>query len=115
VLDACITATGTIDFERHEADGDYHIGLKLDPQYANLVNSCNATCERGAEHGDLVVEPVCLDTPTQPDAISSCVGYHNPLVIPSVGAHVTVRGAHVLDLEHGWEEIHPLVSIDVTP
>lgn len=114
VLQPCITASGTIDFERREADGDYHLGLKLDSQYAGLVNACNATCLGGAEHGDLVLELVCELPVTQADAISACAGYHNPLVIPPVGSHVSVTGPHVLDLHHGWLEIHPVASIAVT-
>jgi hypothetical protein len=114
VLQPCVTASGTIAFERKEADGDYHTGLKLDPQYADLVNACNATCLGGAEHGDLVLEPVCELAVTQADAVSACVGYHNPLVIPPVGSHVTVSGPHVLDLDHGWLEIHPVATIAVT-
>lgn len=111
VLQPCIEVSGTIDFERKEADGDYHIGLKLDPQYASLVNACNTTCLNGAEHGDLVLEPVCELQVTQADAVSACAGYHNPLVVPLVGAHVIATGAYVLDLDHGWTEIHPLMSI----
>ncbi len=113
VLQPCITVTGTIDFIRKEADGDYHIGLKLDSQFAGLVNSCNSTCANGAEHGDLVVEPVCELTVTQADAIATCAGYHNTMVIPPVGSHVSVRGAYVLDTAHGWLEIHPAVEIKV--
>ncbi len=113
VLSSCISVTGTIDFIRHEADGDYHIGLKVDSQYSNLPNACNSTCAGGAEHGDLVVEPVCMDAPVQPDAISSCVGYHNTIVIPPVGSHVEMTGAYVLDQVHGWTELHPLVEVHV--
>jgi len=113
VLQPCITVTGTIDFIRHEPDGDDHVGLKLDPQFSSLVNSCNATCLGGAEHGDLVVEPVCVTAPTQADAVSSCVGYRNPIVIPPVGSHVSMTGAYVLDLDHGWTEIHPLQEVHV--
>ena len=111
VLQPCITVGGLIDFERKEADGDYHIGLKLDARYASLVNACNATCLNGAEHGDLVLEPVCELPVTQADAVSACAGYHNPLVLPPVGAHVIVTGAYVLDLDHGWTEIHPVMTI----
>lgn len=113
VLNPCVTVTGYIDFIRHEADGDFHIGLRLDARYAGLVNACNRTCLNGAEQGDLVVEPVCMNTPTQADAVKSCVGYHNPLVIPPVGSHVQMTGAYVLDLDHGWTEIHPLMSVRV--
>lgn len=111
VLQPCIAVSGTVDFERKEADGDYHIGLKLDPQYASLVNDCNATCLNGAEHGDLVLEPVCELPVTQADAVSACAGYHNPIVVPAVGAHIRVTGAYVLDLDHGWTEIHPVMAI----
>jgi hypothetical protein len=113
VLNPCISVTGTIDFIRHEADGDYHIGLKVDPAYANLPNACNSTCLNGAEHGDLVIEPVCMNTPTQADAVSSCVGYSNPITIPPVGSHVEMTGAYVLDAVHGWTEIHPLVEVHI--
>ncbi|TAN32885.1 hypothetical protein EPN29_07680 [bacterium] len=113
VLKPCIAVTGVIDFIRQERDGDFHIGLKLDSQFAGLVNACNATCLRGAEHGELVVEPVCMTTPTQGDAVSSCAGYHNPIRIPPVGSHVRMTGAYVLDLDHGWTEIHPLQEVDV--
>ncbi|HKA50665.1 MAG TPA: hypothetical protein VKK19_13835 [Candidatus Dormibacteraeota bacterium] len=34
-----------------------------------------------AEGGDLVLEPVCVHQVTQPDAVSACAGYHNPLAI----------------------------------
>lgn len=111
VIQPCITVTGIIDFIRHEADGDYHIGLALDAQYINLVNTCNKTCLSGAEHGDLVVEPVCVLPVTQADAKASCVGYHNPIVIPPVGSHVSMTGAYVLDTMHGWLEIHPLIEV----
>jgi len=115
VIAPCITVTGTIDFKRPEADGDYHVGLKLDTAYAGLVNDCNSTCLNGAEHGDLVVEPVCELPVTQPDAVTACMGYHDPLVVPAVGAHVTVTGTYVLDTAHGWTELHPVASITETP
>jgi hypothetical protein len=113
VLEPCITASGAIAFERREPDGDYHIGLKLDPQFAGLVNACNATCLNGAEHGDLVLEPICELPVTQADAVAACTGYHNPLIVPPIGSHVIVTGPHVLDLDHGWLEIHPVASLVV--
>lgn len=106
---ACIRVTGTIDFIRTEGDGDFHIGLKLDPQYANLVNSCNNTCVNGAEHGDLVIEPVCANPVSQSDAVAICASDPDPLTsIPSVGQQVWMEGRYVLDQDHGWMELHPL-------
>jgi len=107
---ACKYAEGTVDFIRKEADGDYHIRLKLDLAYAGLVNSCNSTCAGGAEHGDLVVEPVCVNPVTQSDAVAICQNDPDPLTsIPSLGQHVWMEGRYVLDMGHGgWAEFHPL-------
>jgi hypothetical protein len=32
-----------------------------------------------------------------------------------IGRHVTVTGVYVTDMEHGWNEIHPVTSIVVIP
>jgi hypothetical protein len=111
VIDPCKTVTGTVDFVRSEPDGDYHIGVKLDPQFADLVNSCNLTCANGAERGDLVVEPVCEMAVTQTDAVATCAGVAPSVPKPSIGQHVTVTGPYVKDLNHGWNEIHPAWEI----
>lgn len=83
------TVSGTVEIVRHEPDHDYHINLKLDPQYSNLINSKNTQYE----HGDLVVEVIPMDQHDVP--------------IPTVGEHITVTGAYVNDADHGWMEIHP--------
>ena len=41
VKEECKVVTGTIDFLRKEADGDYHIRLKLDSGQNNLLNEKN--------------------------------------------------------------------------
>ena len=99
-----MTVTGTVYAVRPEPDGDYHILIQLDPPYAGLINSRNVS----GEHGDLVLEPVCELPVTQADAISSCAGVPPPIVAPAVGSHVSATGAYVLDLDHGWMELHPL-------
>jgi hypothetical protein len=109
VIKPCITVTGIIDEIRtHEADGDFHILLHLDPQFSNLLVPANQR-----EHGDLVLEPVCQHTPTAPNAIAACKNFHQDINIPDVNAHVAVTGAFVRDKEpgHGWTEIHPVTSI----
>src|SRR5260370_25286799 len=66
-----------------------------------------------SQGGDLILEPVCENPITQADAVAACQGYHNPLVLPPLGSHVTVTGPFVLDTDHGWNQIHPLESIAV--
>jgi hypothetical protein len=107
VNDPCITVTGTIQSIRTEKDGDLHIRLKLDPEFTNLLNDRNVA----GQFGNLVVEPVCQGTVTQPDAMAACQNFHQDINVPSVGTHVTLTGAYVLDLQHGWMEIHPVTSI----
>lgn len=105
LLAACVTVTGIVDAVRKERDGDVHILLHLDPGQEKYLNAKNAQ-----ELGDLVLEPVCVDAVTQADAISACVGYSNPLRMPSIGAHISATGPWVLDRDHGWLEIHPVSS-----
>lgn len=110
VIEECVTVTGTIEFARAEKDGDYHIGLKLDPQFADMVNDRNTAAERG----DLVLEPVCENPVTQRDTIEegACTDFHQDIFSPDmIGQRVMVTGAYVTDMEHGWRELHPVTSI----
>jgi hypothetical protein len=108
IIDSCKSVTGIIDSIRSEADGDFHIRLKLDSQFSNLINSANIK----GQHGEIVVEPICINPVTQADAISSCQNFRQNISIPRVGTHVEVTGSYVLDKEHGgWAEIHPVTSI----
>lgn len=112
IVDPCKTVSGITESKRVEADGDYHIRLKLDPQFANLVNAANVK----SQFGDLVLEPICMNIITQLDVISSCQNFHQNIYIPPVGTHVQVTGSYVLDKEHGkWAEIHPVTSIIKIP
>ena len=83
------TVSGTVEIVCHESDRDYHINLKLDPQYVSLINSKN----NRYEHSDLVVEIIPMDQHDVP--------------IPHVGEHISATGAYVTDADHGWMEIHP--------
>ena len=107
VLAACVYVTGTIDAVRREADGDLHILLKVDAAYRYLLRPAN----QGEELGDLVVEPVCVKSVTQTDAIATCESDPDPLSspFPIAGDRVWMEGRYVLDLDHGgWAELHPL-------
>ena len=110
ILQSCITASGVVENVFEEADGDYHLRLALDNQYANLTNSANDQYQ----YGDLVVEIICALPITQQDAVSACQGYTNNITIPSVNDHITVTGPYVLDTEHSnWAEVHPVYSLTI--
>lgn len=109
VINDCITVTGTLFSIKKEADGDMHIRVTLDPQFKSLLNAKNISGQKGK----FVIEPVCQTAPTQKDTIAEgvCKNYHQNLVIPAVGTHVSITGVYILDMEHGWNEIHPITSI----
>lgn len=107
VLAGCVHVTGTVAAVRREADGDLHILIALDGRYASLLRPAN----QGQELGDLVVEPVCVKSVSQTDAIAICAADPDPLrpPYPVVGESVWLEGRYVLDLDHGgWAELHPL-------
>ena len=105
----CIEVAGTIHHTKPEADGDDHIQLRVDPQFADLLNDRNKT----AQADSLIIEPVCQGTVTQPDALLACRDFHSSVEVPARGTKVRVLGRFVLDTEpgHGWTEIHPVTSI----
>jgi len=112
VVTPCKSVLGVIESKRVEKDGDYHIRVKLDPAFSNLINSANIK----NQFGDLVVEPICVNAVTQADAISACQNFHQIITIPPIGNHVNITGSYVLDKEHGnWAEIHPVTSITTIP
>jgi hypothetical protein len=121
VKQQCIAVTGTFvddtngkkpDGVRHEADGDTHGWLDVDPQFKNLLNAGNLS----DEGGNLVFEIVCKYHVTQADAVSACSRYHATVQLPPVGSHVRIIGTYVQDTYHAqWMEIHPVTSIEVLP
>ena len=109
IVKSCITASGTVDRVIEEADGDVHLRTNLDPAYSNLTNSGN---EGYPNYGDLVVEIICVNPPSQTDAIPACQNYKNQIPVPSPGQHITITGPYVLDTDHSyWAEIHPVYSL----
>jgi hypothetical protein len=112
VIQDCVSVTGTIATALKEADGDFHIRLRLDPEFSSMLNAKN----RSGQHGALVVEPVCMNPVKQKDTKNEhvCDGFSQDVYSPDMrGAHVRVTGAYVTDMEHGWNEIHPVTSITI--
>jgi uncharacterized protein YraI len=122
VKQKCISVMGTTvdatngrnaDGVRHEADGDTHGWLKLDPAFTKLLNAGNLS----DEDGNMVFEVVCKYRVSQADARAACpLTFHNQVQIPPVGSHVRIVGTYVQDTNHAkWMEIHPVTSITVIP
>ena len=53
-----------------EKDGDFHIRIKLDVGQSGFLNAKNMS----DQHGDLVVESVCMHSVTQSEAVAACKG-----------------------------------------
>jgi|SRR5579864_6055565 len=122
VRQKCIAITGVVvdasngkwpDGVRHEADGDTHGWLNVDPEFKNLLNAGNVS----NEGGNLVFEIVCKFSLTQTAAKPACPStYQSPVQLPPVGSHVRIVGSFVQDTNHAkWMEIHPVTSITVLP
>ena len=107
VLQPCISVTGTIDEIRKEADGDYHVLFRLDQQFESLLNEKNVS----RQGGDLVLEFICQDRVRQSDAVDSCSQYSGPYFELEIGRRYLASGAYVHDADHGWNELHPVTSM----
>ncbi len=109
ILQSCITITGTVANKINEADGDIHIRVTVDAPYTYMLNSSNVS----GQHGDLVVEPICVRTVTQASAVSACSGWSQSIYIPNVGEHISATGVFVTDNNHGWNELHPVTTMTI--
>ena len=107
VLNPCISVSGTVDEVRKEADGDIHIRFRLDQQFASLLNAKNIS----RQQGDLILEPICQGKVRQADAEEPCSRYNGPYFEPQIGQRYLVSGAYVRDADHGWNELHPVTSM----
>jgi hypothetical protein len=98
VLAACAKVNGKVQditvVVRDEARV-YHFTLLPDAEFASLSNAENTAQLKGA----LMIE----------------VLPQHQGIIPRlhVGQHLAIEGAHVTDIDHGWNEIHPARVITV--
>jgi peptidoglycan/xylan/chitin deacetylase (PgdA/CDA1 family) len=108
VIDICKAVSGTIVNHMRMADGDFHVRVKLDPQFENILKPSNYA----QQDGYLVVEPICQTPPRESQAAPFCENFHQNINIPPDGTHVSITGSYVLDEEQDkWAEIHPVTSI----
>jgi hypothetical protein len=110
IINPCMTVSGIIMSARREKDGDWHVQFALDPEFSSLLNQANSE----KQHGYLVLEPICSNPVSQRDTLEEgvCEGFtQNIFATTFIGQRVAVTGAYVIDMEHGWAEIHPVTSI----
>jgi len=105
--DPCISVTDSVEKIRKEADGDLHILFHVDRQFESLLNEKNIS----RQYGDLILEPICQGTVSQADATEPCSGYNGPHFEPQIGQRYLVSGTYVHDVDHGWNELHPVSSM----
>ena len=106
VLQACTSVVGRVASVRRAADGDLHIAL--DPDRKSVLNLVNVM----HSHRHLIVEVACQHTPSNGGALTACAGFNPPATLVKVGDRVRVTGAYVTDRDNGWNEIHPVTSIE---
>lgn len=87
--------------------GHIHIRFRLDQQFESFLNEKNIS----RQQGDLVLEPICQGNVRQADAEEPCSRYNGPYFEPHIGQRYLVSGAYVHDADHGWNELHPLNSM----
>ncbi len=109
VIEECKVVEGTVTLVKKEGDGDRHILLAVEDQ--TLLVGKNFS----HQHGYLVMELICVDRPTERDAVAACRDFAQGLTIPSAGDRVRVTGAYVLDRQHGWTEMHPVTRLEILP
>lgn len=112
VLNACQHATGVVVQVIKEPDGDHHIWFRADAAFESLLNAENHFEGKPAMLAEIT--PDCpLDT-NPPNAGENARCPATTLEVPGPGDRIDIYGPWVTDLDHGWNEIHPVESIVIS-
>jgi hypothetical protein len=111
VLDLCKHAVGTVVDVAHEDDGDYHVWFRVDPGYEYLLNEQDHFQAKPSMLAEIT--PRCPPSTNPPDARSAAQCPKTNLPIPKLGDRIAIDGPWVLDIDHGWREIHPVDAIHI--
>jgi len=112
LLRPCQEAAGVVVQVIKETDGDRHIWFRPDSGYESLLNAENHFQGKPAMLGEIT--PDCPLETNPPNANDAAKCPATDLPIPGPGDHIDVFGPWVLDLDHGWNEIHPVDSITIS-
>jgi hypothetical protein len=132
VYQGCASITGTIKSllpPTFTGDGDYHIYILPDTQYAWMVSYRDTNYLKLCEGSDsagyrlicipcLNVEEVCKGAPTASGGVvatvdSACLDFNDTTYVPNVGEYVRATGPFIYDTVHCWNELHPVSSMIV--
>lgn len=111
VLAPCRHANGVVVSVVPEEDGDYHVWIRLDPGFDDLLNAENHFELQPTLLAEIV--PDCPADAAPPDAPGAKKCPPSKLTIPVAGQHIGIDGPWVLDRNHGWNEIHPVDAIAI--
>ena len=112
VLNVCQHATGVVVQVIKEADGDHHIWFRADAAFMSLLNAENHFQGKPAMLAEIT--PDCPLSTNPPSANEAARCPATDLPIPGPGDRIDIYGPWVLDLDHGWNEIHPVDSIVIS-
>ena len=112
VLDPCKQAAGVVVQVIHEVDGDHHIWFRPDAGYESLLNAENHFQGKPAMLAEITPDCPLNTNPKSGDEAARCPA--SRLEVPGPGDHIDVYGPWVLDLDHRWNEIHPVESIVIS-
>jgi hypothetical protein len=111
ILDPCKHAEGIVVDVAHEDDGDYHVWFRVDPGYEYLLNEQDHFQAKPSMLAEIT--PRCPPSTNPPDARSAAQCPKTNLPIPKLGDRIAIDGPWVLDIDHGWREIHPVDAIHI--
>lgn len=112
VLNVCQHAAGVVAQVIKEADGDHHIWFRADAAFTSLLNAENHFQGKPAMLAEIT--PDCPLSTNPPNANEAARCPVTDLPIPGPGDRIDIYGPWVLDLDHGWNEIHPVDSIVIS-
>lgn len=109
LVDRCRGAAGVVVSADRGADGSMKLRLALDYGQAAILNLRNMT-----ELNELLpVNIVCVD-PVPEAAKAVCGDFRAKVILPGVGAHVSVTGALYAE-SGGWQTIQPVWAVTPIP
>lgn len=134
IYDSCVTITATIKYlipPVINGDGDYHIYVTPDSPYLWMINYIDSSIliQCGGHRdsigiilfpGTLNVEEICKGPVTDPQPAkgyedSACLPFNDLVYLPNANEHVSITGPYVMDIDHCWNELHPVSHMAVVP